>query len=801
MADGPDAEKSGRMGRLFAALVGDPSAVDASPVRGCAPDAAPKPSALDMEELSRGLGRADDPLAYLRDFVSDVRRRESAAQGPAGEKPLRAADASQAAPGAVGQADPVSDGAADVVAGSGTDDAGRGSESAAGPATGPAAGNAAPAPCPSAFELHLARRLEDAGLIAGDDSSLPRVRAVRPRTSDTFYLRIEDPKLSYGNKLLVLSVEAALNDALLVERAVPDANATGADRLMQASQRVLRSVTAQASRMALRLEGPAEGEWDVRHALSLGIESFQLPWRLSCRFRVNVGRGAAAFEVDLTPAQAWPRSCFVEGLGIVDATPEMRRRAAADYNLRLAVLIAGFAFAAAPELTDVWVAGVVDTSTDHSCYYSVRIPRAALDGVDLDGCPDPLALMRACGAAVDDLSDGLLPVRQGFSLEDELFCPPSRWDPPELSHAPLQVGYAQALGCTEISDLGIDEACRRKHVAAELVRGLGSSTEANVRAILAAGSMDPHEDVRASAMRCVQKLIDGSLADDPDAIEEAFVSGSDLAAQVDVARRLFLSQDIDGASQRVLAALEPVDRIGRYTDEWPVTWRAFGNYVDRALYNRLLGQPGEDARLVSAPYFEAHMLASVTALVRGRNDEALVHARRAVQLAPLSAQASLHLSSCLEAAGDRQAAADELRRLLSLAHDPESMGLGYLRMAQVQWQSGNVLAAQACVQRAGRHLGASALVAGLTVVALTGQVTESAMGGLPSEQVDAVLTSAKIPLAPTHEVTEAFFEAARAATDAQIFAAARDFLQTLAQVSRDDVYFGMLRSLEDEPDR
>ena len=170
-------------------------------------------------------------------------------------------------------------------------------------------------------------------------------------------------------------------------------------------------------------------------------------------------------------------------------------------------------------------------------------------------------------------------------------------------------------------------------------------------------------------------------------------------------------------------------------------------------------------------------------------------------MAPLSTQASLHLAQCLEAAGRAREAGDELRWLLSLAHDPESVGLGYLRMAQLQWQEGHVLAAQACYQLACARLGAPVLVAGLAVVALIGQVGGATEASLTAEQVERALRAEDIPLAPTEEVGTALMEASRAAVDAELFGVSRDVVRSLCSVLRDDVLFGVLRSLEDEPDR
>ena len=47
----------------------------------------------------------------------------------------------------------------------------------------------------------------------------------------------------------------------------------------------------------------------------------------------------------------------------------------------------------------------------------------------------------------------------------------------------------------------------------------------------------------------------------------------------------------------------------------------------------------------------------------------------------------------------------------------------------------------------------------------------------------------------------ALLEGARAATNAELFGVARDLTRSLCTLSRDDVTYGVLRSLEDEPDR
>lgn len=740
----PAGERGG-LGRLFAALVstGDDEALPDVPEE--APEEADgNTTVLDVEGLSRSLASSPDPMALLSGLVVDVRGRSGAA-------------------GAPGDGD-------------------------------------APALPPSPLETHLAARLVEAGLLE-TDVELPSLHVIRPRTSDLFYLRLDDQRVSYLALLRVMRIEAALNSVLLASHVLPDPNEASLEEIVRAEQRVARSVTAQAADVASRADGPALGEWDVRRALSFGIESFRLPYRLTARFRVNVSRGLAAFELDLVPPEVWAATCYVDGLGVVPATSEMRRRFAADYNARLAVLVAGYAFRVAPQLSEVWVAGVVDTSTDHACHYSGALGRSDLEGVDLSGSFDAAAVLRAAGFALAGPEPGSGPVRQTFSLEDERLCPPGRYDPPELSDRVLGGAAAASLGCGRVDGLAADEAARRRRVASDLVRGLGGSTEQNVRLLLSAAREDGHPDVLDAARRCVSMLVEGALEDDPVAIEEELVDGSDLARACARARDALSSRDVEAARDAVEAALLPVDGLGTYDDTDTVTWRSFDTYAERALYNRLLARPGEECRLVPAAYLEAHMIAAAADLALGLVEGALSHARRAVELAPLSSQASGNLAQCLEAADETEAAEEEARRLLSLAHDPEGLGTGYLCMAQLQWQRGRVLVAQACYQRATRYLGAPAIMAGFALAALVGHVAASAGASLDAGGADSVLRGAGVPLAPTEEVGAALLEAARAATNEGVFPVARDLVRELCALSRDDVLFGLYRSIEDEPDR
>lgn len=703
--------------------------------------AAPQTSTLDLAALVRGLLRDRDPLTTMRAFVGDVESRAAAA----------------------------------------------------------ASGQDALLPC--GRELHLARRLREAGLME-DDVELPGLRVIQPRMTGLVYLRVTDRELPYLAKLRVMALEAAINEALLTQ-AMPGADPLAAeDSLVRDEALVRHSIAEQA-----RTLGPAtepddgQGEWGCRRAIAYGIEAFQLPWRLKADFRVNAAAGAAAIEIALVPPRIMPGDAWVEDTGVVPATGQMRRQAATDYNLRLGALLATWAFEGAPALSEVWLAGTLDTAASHECLYWGRVTREALAGADLGPAMDPVELLGAAGVTME-LEDGaLMPVQQGFRLEDELFCPAARFEPPELSNRELGTAAARSLGATCVSDLGIDEACRRERAADELTRGLGPSTEKNVRLVMSLSTDGADPALDAACLRVVQGMIDGTIPDDDAlAVADQLAHGDELTQAVEMGTSRMLAKDVAGAGEAVLSALTPIEDGGAYADTDEVSWRAFGSYVDRVMYNRLLAVPGRQTRLAPAALYQARLIASQTELISGRPESARGLAASAAHLAPLSAEAALQLSNCLSALGDSDGAIEAVRRMLSYAHDPEAIGMGYLRMAQLQWERGRQLVARACLSRAREYVPAPLWQAGVQVMALLGHGPSMA-GELSDEEARQALLAADVPLAPTERVTDVFFEGMRASLDQEVFPVARDFMSNLGTMSRDDVYFGILRSLEDAPDR
>lgn len=72
---------------------------------------------------------------------------------------------------------------------------------------------------------------------------------------------------------------------------------------------------------------------------------------------------------------------------------------------------------------------------------------------------------------------------------------------------------------------------------------------------------------------------------------------------------------------------------------------------------------------------------------------------------------------------------------------------------------------------------------------------------LSDEESGAILKEAGIPISPTQSIEQIFLEELRASMDAEVFPVAKSFLNLLGYFSGDDVIFGVMRSMEGEPDR
>ena len=704
-------------------------------------------SRLDFDALAERLESADDPIAQLKLFVGDIRTREAGAEGH-------------------------------------------------------------PESAPCDLERYAARMLEEAGLFA-KDVELPHISAVRLYRTHGLYLRIDDGRTPYLAKLRVYRLEAALGAIrFAIASLSPQATQQEAYRL---NQGLARSIVAQSAPIdePLIIDGveDPDGEWGVRYGISQQIETLQLPYRPEVRYRTNVADGNVAMEVELPPADAFPSSCLVDGVGIVPTTGDMRQRACADHALRLALLLAACAFRCSSRVRHVWVAGIIHAATRRTCYLSVDFDRWRFSRIDLADVGDLAETYRSFAPTMRFEDGWLRPVRQTFHLEEERFCPKRRYMPVSLSSRRLDGRVAASLGTDHVSGLAIEEADGRTLVANAIMLRLAApddkkATLHNVRTVLDLAADDPDPTVRSAAERVVRGLVDGRLDDDPLTIGEEFVRGDALTRANDRAKELLMQQRPDEAQRVLSPVVEAIDAPGTYADGPGICHRYFDSYVERALYNRLHtpADGGKAVLLVPDAYFEAHLLLSVTHLVQGQPEEALGHALRIVELDPLSAHARLHLVKVLEVLGRDDEAMDQLNELLEEAHEPQGLGLAYYRMAYFQWKRGNVAAAQACYQWAMRYLPMIVPVMAMEMSVLYLQNPELSQDEQTSDQLEETLAAHGIPVAPTERTSEVFYECAQAALDAEIFPVARNFARVLGSFSTDDVIEGLIQSLEDAPD-
>ncbi len=660
------------------------------------------------------------------------------------------------------------------------------------------------APAPSPFAQWLGRRLRETGFLE-TDAEFGQLSVVRTKTSGLFYLRCRSSKLSFLAVLRILGIESALNVALLAQGRFGDVNAAAADELVRFECGLRASVAAQAGHAEPLAEtGEAcpkhGGEWDARLAICEAMECFRMPWRLCYKLRVNVAEGAAAIEVDYIDPHLMPTQAWSESLGVVPTTADMRGAAACDYNLRVVVLAAANALMRCPQLEEVWVASVSDTPKGFSCLCSVRVCREDLERLDL-GHFDALEFLRGCGAVVDYRDGELQPVKQGFSINSQRFCPTKRYAPVETSEARLSSRAAAGLGVQRVTDLGCDQLCELKELAKKGLCHFDSSTQNNVHWLLELRGQASEAYTVDAINRTISRLLDGDIADDAEAINDALLGGTELDRAVKRADELLANGKNSEARETLLAALKPVDDAGTYQDGAGVYWRHFDRYADRALWNRMVAPTGVEVRLVPDSYLEAHLLVSVACLADRRNNEALEHARRAARVAPLSLPVSLNLSQMLATVGDMSASDGELCRLLSMGHDPETLGVGYIRLAMNQWQQGRMRVAQACYQMSTKWIPSQVLKVGAKVATLLGTNTQ----GLGEEElsdahVREALAEQGIPLAPCDDVLEVLRETAVAAVDEEIFFVGKSALHFLCCLTNDDVEHAVLASLESEPD-
>lgn len=684
---------------------------------------------------------------------------------------------------------------------------------------------------PTTAELTLARWLEEAGLMA-DGVDMPHLALVRLGRTKLYYLGMLDKSVSVAALGKILAIEAAINRMRHADMLLDDLADASERDIYRCTHALTQDICAQAPHVTSEAlaslvaeNDEQDGEWALRARLAAQIEGWHLPHRLEARYRCDAAAGRVAIEFKVTPTAAFPKSEWSDELGrVVRLSREMRRREAADYALRVGLLLATGAFCSSGRVSRVCVAGVRDDATGHRCLLSAEFDRRRFCSLDLGDMRWPVQAYTALGASVSMGDDGgLAPVEQTWSLDDERFCPSERQQAVELSLRPLSPGHAQALGCDTAMGMGIDTMAGLADFARNAARLCGGSCESLVSGLLALARQTEDPDCATAARRCARLLVSGDI--DPDdglAVEQELMYGNGAVR--------ILSQGIREAAdkhveQAINHMLEVTDMLKPHKIP-SVTWHAFRTYAERLVYNRLLAVDGEDLRLAPATLTEAHLGLSLLLPSVDRKDDADDHARQAAALSPMDERACLRVVRAIEDSGDLELAAAEARDFLRIAHTPEAIGVTYYRLAYLRWQLGDTFAAEACYRASinwPSTVTAHALIELHTLLAACGpQLSDlpvekgvafvpdnsptaknSKVAGPPraDDPVGEALRSCDIPVAPTSDVLEALAEGARAAADEGMFPVARALTLALAGLTRDDAVYDIANSLEGAPDR
>lgn len=650
---------------------------------------------------------------------------------------------------------------------------------------------------PDALSSFMAEQLDDAGLLGLPDDAPARLR---PNTrSGQVRLDIQGPGLDEEGVRALRRVESALNRAVYAKRCLGRRPETSVPELYLLSDAIERSVACEAADIDTGAGAYGDrGEWEVRRAVALGIQSLRIPYRLECRFRLNLEAGVAALSFDtVEPDVIAPREWCVDG-GTRRTTRARRELRASRLACREAIVLAAMALSTSPRLHEAWVQA---TDGDGRRLISWRATRAAVAALGLEGPGErPEDELAALGASIDACDGRLCPVTPQFSMADPLLCPSWRSDEPEASLRPLAAETARALGASAMADLAIRGTARREAAADRACAALDGTCSHDVAAVLEATAHDGDREVRAAGQRVVRALIDGTLdGGDPDAVRDALLADGDLGRAVADAFSLLSSPEgrdpvrVERCARDLERLLDAEEDAEPYRNGADHVWRFFNTYAERGLHNRLSGTDGREVRLVPAPYYHAHGALASLSMRLGRADRALAFALRAQELDPMDVNARLRAARCYELLGDAPMAEATVRELLSLAHDPDSICAAYLRLGGAFRQEGELRLADASL----RHAVAVGGVCAPAAVKALGDL--QARGGYepaPAGTVADELEGAGIPLAPVARVGEVLVDGAKAAVDAGIFPVARDLTALVGILTSDESLLTMALSME-----
>lgn len=548
---------------------------------------------------------------------------------------------------------------------------------------------------------------------------------------------------------------------------------------------------------------------------------------------------------------------------LIPAGKAVRRKDASAYTLRVALLLASFAFRASTRIQHVWVQAMREGTTRKDYVLSVDFDRARMATIDLHHTENLQAIYHRFVPAMRYEDAVLRPILPLCNIEDQRFCPARRYTSIQDNTTKLRAAAARALGSKYASGLTISQNERAMHIGQELLGNLYSAAtstcayEHNVRELFACAKKYNDPLIDEAARRCAAKLVHQELACEPAAIVNEFVGGGALNTACKKAVKACNRRHYDAVIDLLEPIIDTVDVNGTYVSDEQVSWQYFANYVDRARYNvecdaerawrahaakyagaqaagdgrkrvgKVIGKRtskfpartglvsnvrnvrhNKTVMLVPDALFEARMCLSVAYGEKQQLNKAIVQAQRLVDIAPVDTRARMVLINSLVHAKKVDEAQTQICQLMQLAHENESLAFAYYNMAHIQAYKHHQLAAKACYDLAVHFMPeleeASATPAHMylsegRIVPVIIHNDGFDVEHIPTDDIQEILHAYNIPVAPTKQTISFLLKGTKAAINAELFSVARNFVRHMFNLTQDDVFVGIARSIERSP--
>lgn len=390
-----------------------------------------------------------------------------------------------------------------------------------------------------------------------------------------------------------------------------------------------------------------------------------------------------------------------------------------------------------------------------------------------------------------------------------------RRDLPEYADSEIPFEAQEALGAQWAHDLRIDaQALHRRH--ADQLAGTLAKTDSTLAAIEVVRKHQSATDdplTHAACLRLMEALALGSAdPEDQNTVVRSYLGVDGCREALLRAKDLVEQGDTQSAAKLLSEAAWQAEATGNISDNQEVVYRSFDGYASRVVYNlvrqgslalgdqqtaRGFGEEDRDRRVELAPdaLLHCHMEAAKL-LERSFDgiDAALIHAKRAVELAPSATPPRCLLARVYMLIGDTTSAIDVLKDSLLLATQPNEIAVAYYQLAYVLWKSGRARAGAACYMKS---ISASPIMATQAALELQDLLAREGIGLPARADVEPTLKECGVPIAPVPVVLDALFAAAKQAVDANLFVVGRSLLATCLVHRPDDSLMGVYRSLLD----